>query len=493
MSSNILAPTFAPTLHGVEKKSLSQVSKTGSGRRLTTVLSLAAVDAAVSAIAVQGGSILIGDQSVGLKGQVPDFILIPALACAIYAAAGLYGGYGPSPAERLRLRTGSIAILIFGCCVFQAGDGLTMAEIACSGMTALLLLILGFYAEVVVRRILIRRRLWGATTAIVGTDACGIALANALLAQPELGFNPVGFINVAEGAGRSGTGDDTPLPVLGSLEDAARLRPGIEVAVFCSCVDFTVNDLAHPGPLPFPKVVVAQQIQDLQSLWLQTRTLGGVVGIEIRRDLYRTGNLRLKRMMDALLAMPALLLAAPVIGILALAIKLIDPGPAFYGQMRVGRNGRPIRVLKLRSMYRDAEKRLDDHLAAKPEAHAEWHRFFKLANDPRILPGIGTLIRRSSLDELPQLWNVVRGDISLVGPRPFPSYHTDRFDPDFQALRSSVSPGLTGLWQVSSRSDGDLSVQKSQDSFYIRNWSIWLDLYILLATVPAVFSGSGAR
>jgi lipopolysaccharide/colanic/teichoic acid biosynthesis glycosyltransferase len=176
----------------------------------------------------------------------------------------------------------------------------------------------------------------------------------------------------------------------------------------------------------------------------------------------------------------------------AVWIKLASRGPVFYRQMREGFAGRRFPVWKLRTMYLDGDRILEQWLESHPEDREHWRRHFKLRHDPRVLPVIGRLLRRTSLDELPQLWSVLKGEMSLVGPRPLPDYHLDQFPPEFRELRTRVLPGLTGLWQVSARGDGDVKVQEALDTYYIRNWSPWLDLYILARTVAAVLLARGA-
>ena len=183
----------------------------------------------------------------------------------------------------------------------------------------------------------------------------------------------------------------------------------------------------------------------------------------------------------------------PVIVLAALAVQLVDRGPVFFAQERRGLNGRVIKVWKLRTMYADAAARLERHLASDRAARQEWRRQCKLRNDPRILPGIGTFLRRSSIDELPQIWNLICGDMTLVGPRPLPDYHLRAFDQEFCHLRHSVVPGLTGLWQVAARSDGDNATLRRLDTYYVRNRTLALDLKVLFRTVGAVLLGRGAR
>ena len=204
-------------------------------------------------------------------------------------------------------------------------------------------------------------------------------------------------------------------------------------------------------------------------------------GIRTRVEANRRS--RCKRLVDLVVTVPLVVAAVPVAGLVALLVQAVDRGPALFVQEREGVDGVPFRFFKFRTMYVDAERRLEEHLAANPERRQEWETVFKLENDPRVLPGIGRFLRVSSLDELPNLWNILRGDMSLVGPRPFPGYHLDRFTPEFRRLRASVRPGLTGLWQIGR---GGLHDQQLWDERYIAEWSLGNDLKILVRTVPVV-------
>jgi Undecaprenyl-phosphate galactose phosphotransferase WbaP len=342
-----------------------------------------------------------------------------------------------------------------------------------------------------IRTLLIHLDLWGALVALVGCGGNTQKLAQLLAHQPSLGLRPIGFIETSRD--RDLRNADLPLPLIGAIADLGRIGPHIEFAIFDSADELSALTSAPRAWMSSCRLLLVEDAHDLQSLWLRTRMLGDTIGIEIRRDLCLRHNQVLKRAIDIIFAIPLALLVWPIIVVLALAIKLVDPGPAIYVQERVGRNWTTLRILKLRTMYADAEQRLEERLCRDPQARAEWQRFFKLAHDPRVLPIIGHFMRHTSLDELPQLWNVICGDMSLVGPRPFPAYHMTSFDDEFRIVRVSVQPGITGMWQVSSRSNGDLQVQKAQDLFYIRNWSIWLDIYILLQTVIVVLNGKGAK
>ncbi len=194
----------------------------------------------------------------------------------------------------------------------------------------------------------------------------------------------------------------------------------------------------------------------------------------------------IKRVIDVVVAVCGLILATPILLLTAIAVKLDSPGPVFYRQPRLGKDGRPFIMLKVRSMTQDATQ-LQAALAQVNEAIGP---VFKIRSDPRITR-VGKFIRKASIDELPQLWHVLMGDMSLVGPRPPIPEEVARYEP-WQRERLAVKPGLTCTWQVSGRSDIPFERWVQMDIDYVRHRSLWLDLKILLQTIPAVLTGRGA-
>lgn len=204
----------------------------------------------------------------------------------------------------------------------------------------------------------------------------------------------------------------------------------------------------------------------------------------------RVFNAFLKRCFDVFVSVMVLILAAPLLAIIALLVSL-DGGSVIFKHTRVGKDIRPFGCLKFRTMVVDAEQRLETYLASNPAERQQWERYQKLSNDPRVTP-VGRFLRASSLDELPQIFNVLRGEMSLVGPRPVTNAELSHYNQHISAY-ASVLPGITGLWQVSGRSNLSYERRVELDCDYVANHSIYLDVKLLLRTVGVVMTGKGAR
>jgi Undecaprenyl-phosphate galactose phosphotransferase WbaP len=409
-----------------------------------------------------------------------------------YALLDVYRVHGRAPIERFPLRIKATFLLFALLAGWHYSHDGAKWPLGAIGLAFLFAMVLPLVTETVVRGLLLRHRLWGVPAVVIGAGPTGQQVVRVLKEMPELGLRPVALFDDQHGAEWS-----PPLvegvPVLGSIADSARYSRGIETAIVTTPTRAPETVGAVAMQLGYRDIIVVPDLRDIPTLWVRTNDFSGLIGLQMRRNLLLRRNRLIKRTIDYLVAVPLFVLSAPFVALLALWIKLQTNGPPFYAQTRAGKAGRMIKVWKLRTMYPDAEQRLQLHLRDNPAARERWERYSKLTDDPRILPGIGTFLRRTSLDELPQIFNVIRGEMSLVGPRPFPGYHLDRFDASFRSLRASVIPGITGLWQVSARSDGDLQVQQALDTYYIRNWSIWIDFYILSRTLAAVLAGRGAR
>ena len=230
---------------------------------------------------------------------------------------------------------------------------------------------------------------------------------------------------------------------------------------------------------------------DLITVGVDVDNLGTTLALSLKRNLDKKANLVLKMLFEYFLCICLLILSTPLMLLIALSIKLDSRGPVFFVQRRLGKNGRPFSMLKFRTMVINADKILEQHLASHPEARKQWELYKKIKGfDPR-LTRVGRIIRRFSLDELPQLFNVLKGEMNLVGPRPYLEEEITGLDSFFRTI-SKFRPGITGLWQISGRSDLPLEKRMILDEYYLRNWSLWLDFMILVRTIKAVISGQGA-
>jgi len=348
-------------------------------------------------------------------------------------------------------------------------------------------------SRVIIKLILTEIRLRGRNllnVVFVGVNARSLRFARKIDEKPELGYRIMGFVDIARpdtgefnGSPYSFLGDFNEFPVLvrnNVVDEVVVCLPlksfyqqALDIISLCEEQGINVRFLSDLFNLKLARTTT-DQIEGEPTLTLQTGSMEG-------------NTVFIKRILDIFVSLTIIIILSPFYLLTALLIKFTSPGPVFFTQERLGFNKRIFHMIKFRTMFPDAEKRQ----AALEHLNEASGPVFKIKDDPRITP-IGKFLRKASIDELPQLFNVLKGDMSLVGPRPLPVRDYKRFDQDWHRRRFSIRPGITCLWQISGRSSISFNKWMELDMQYIDNWSLWLDVKILLGTIPAVLKGSGA-
>lgn len=409
----------------------------------------------------------------------------------LFAMRGLYPGLLLSPPDELKRLSQSVTLgfLLLAVATFFAKHGhlYSRAILLMAWAGALVLVPL---TRAAARRIGRRLGIWGYPTIIFGAGTTGRIVAKTLLKQPRLGLKPMFFL------------DDDPdkigttlhdLPIKGPLETIAQLglnaRKTIAILAMPGIERTRISHILEQHIACFGRVLLIPDLFGMTSLWVSATDIGGILGLDIRHKLLDRRRQLAKRALELAIIIVALPVTLPLIGLLAVAVRLDSPGPIFFRHKRIGLGGKDITIWKFRSMVVDAECKLRECLE-DPQLRAEWETQHKLRSDPRITR-LGRVLRASSLDELPQLWNVLKGNLSLVGPRPIVWDEVERYSEGFE-LYKRVKPGLTGLWQISGRSSTSYRLRVNLDAYYVRNWSVWLDIYILAKTPLELLRAKGA-
>ncbi|NYF79926.1 undecaprenyl-phosphate galactose phosphotransferase WbaP [Granulicella arctica] len=412
----------------------------------------------------------------------------------VFAWSGLYPGIATNPIEefRLILRSSSIGfLLLIGATVFLR-QGIFASRIVFLMAWAMTMLF------VPVSRRLVRgwaagRSWWGIPTVILGEAEAGAMMLKLLEGHARVGLRPVALLveNSREVPLRQRPSKDILFGDLKEAQTIARMhqhcyavlampKSGSErvTKIFNECADLYRN------------VLIIPDLFGMRSLSVSAKDICGVLALEVDQKLAFLMPQLVKRCFDMIISATVALLLLPVFLFVYVAVKLTSAGPAFYTQTRIGRNEEPFRVRKFRSMVVDADQVLRRHLQANLALQEEWSRDHKLKRDPRVTR-IGRILRKTSLDELPQLWNVLCGEMSLVGPRPIVESEIEKYGTVYRQYQR-VTPGVTGLWQISGRNNTTYEMRTRLDDYYVRNWSLSLDIYILLRTLKTIFLSEGA-
>lgn len=322
---------------------------------------------------------------------------------------------------------------------------------------------------------------------IVGAGRLGRSVASEIGANTWHSLQVLGYLDDDEAKQRNGVDG---LPVFGSCDRICEVVATEQIDEVIFALPLTAHrkltHLALQLEQQPVRVHMAPDLIDLAFTRTSVEAIGGLTLISLREPMLSPANRLCKRCFDLAVSLLLLLICSPLMLLIAYLIKRDSAGPVIYRSWRVGENGKRFEMLKFRTMYQDAEQRWKE-VAQRSEDGKLVH---KVQQDPRITP-LGQKLRRTSLDELPQLWNVIRGDMSLVGPRPEVPYLVEQYEP-WQWRRFAVQPGITGWWQVNGRSDRPMHLHTQDDLYYIQHYSLWLDLKILWRTIGVVLRGRGA-
>jgi Undecaprenyl-phosphate galactose phosphotransferase WbaP len=404
-----------------------------------------------------------------------------------YAIERMYTVVGSNPADELRRATLATTLVYLGIAaatfMMRGGEYYSRGIFVIAWLLSLVAVPLG---RALVRRLFAPLSWWGYPVVILGAGKTGEMIVKTLRRQPELGLKPIAVLD--DDPSKHGSLLNVPVP--GGLSLAANLaqRNGVSYAIVAmpGVPHVRLLEIVESYAYTFSHLIVIPDLFGFASLRVPVQDLGGTLGLEVRQQLLLPVPRFTKRAMDLLVTLIGGCMILPLLALLAIAVRLTSRGPILFSQQRPGKLGTPFRIWKFRTMHVDAEERFK---RLTPELREEFTRFGKIKNDPRVT-WVGKWMRKFSLDELPQLWNVLIGELSLVGPRPY--LHDQVPDmKDFDDVVFKVVPGLTGLWQVSGRSELTFEERLKLDAYYVRNWSIWLDIWIMARTLP-VLLGKGA-
>ncbi|MDR1566776.1 MAG: undecaprenyl-phosphate galactose phosphotransferase WbaP [Treponema sp.] len=403
----------------------------------------------------------------------------------------LYPGVSLAPAEELRGFTiGSL--MAHGGIIFsryiedQEFDSISVAFIV-SFVSSMLILML---CRDLTHSFLGKTRLGGIPAVVYGSGSTGQMVVDRLINSKKAGYVPVLILDNNSECGEEYRGVPViqdfwagpELVRLYNIKMAIIAMPNLHQEEMARLINFSVSAFRYNVLIP--------DFFNISNIWMSVRDFDGILGLATSHRLRMFWNLAIKRFMDLAIVICGGVVILPFLLVIALLVKLSSPGPVLYSHRRLGLNGKYFKAYKFRSMVKDADRLLENLLASDPKFQEEWDASHKLKNDPRIT-GIGRFLRRSSFDEFPQIINVLKGEMSLVGPRPVVEAEMEKYGENYHRI-FSVKPGLTGLWQVSGRSDTDYAERVSYDTYYLQSWSVWLDLWIVYRTPWAILKGKGA-